>query len=78
MFLISGTRHEVRREVTGFGSFEKSLQKALRMLENGEVFLTRHDLTDEELKEELKAQQTSEFIYAKLLIVVFRQSSFTS
>lgn len=43
-------------EVMAIGrSFEESLQKALRMLENGEVFLTRHDLTDEELKEELKS-----------------------
>jgi len=42
-------------EVMAIGrSFEESLQKALRMLENGEVFLKRHDISDSELKEELK------------------------
>ena len=55
-------------------NFEESLQKALRMLENGEVFLTRHNLTDEELKEELKSPTDIEFIWwQRLLIVVFHQ-----
>ena len=43
-------------EVMAIGrSFEEALQKALRMLENGETFLKRHNLTDNELKKELRS-----------------------
>ena len=49
-------RDEVRWRGDGVGrSFEESLQKALRMLENGEGFLKRHNITDEELKKELQS-----------------------
>ena len=42
-------------EVMGIGrSFEEAVQKALRMLENGEEFLKPIEISDKELKEELE------------------------
>ena len=43
-------------EVMAIGrSFEESIQKALRMLENGESFLSSYTITDDELRKELES-----------------------